>query len=151
MGTHCSISILKEELAGTTYKGIYCHYDGYPEHNGMLLLENYNTEELVEKLISLGDMSTMGEKIEPDPEKGEHNFDKPQDDVCVYYHRDRGEEWQWTQPHEAKTEQEHYERYKHEYNYLFYKGKWYWNDYGAENWECGKVLWKELTEADCRM
>ena len=132
------------------YKGIYCHSDGYLSHNGTILLQCYNTAELVEELISLGDMSFLAERIEPEAGT-KHSFDNPQDGVCIYYHRDRGEDWEYTKPCEAETEQEYYNRNKQEYNYLFKDGKWYWNDCSLENWEGKKVLWKELTEEDCRM
>ncbi len=83
--------ICKENQDGT-YTGIYCHSDGYLTYNGAMLLDYYQDREKVEKLISLGDMSILNEKIEPDPDK-EHSFDfdKRQEDVCVFYGRDRGE------------------------------------------------------------
>jgi hypothetical protein len=77
------------------YKGVYCHWDGYPEHNGKILMENYKDRERVEELINLGDMSSLGKYISPEeagktPE--EHSYDHPLKDVTVYYGRDRGEE-----------------------------------------------------------
>ena len=76
-----------------TYKAVYCHYDGYLAYNGAMLLEYYNTKERVEELISLGNISSLREKITP--EKGStHSFDKPDKDVTVFYGRDRGEKGQ---------------------------------------------------------
>lgn len=37
-----------------SYKSIYCHWDGYPEYNGLILFENYKDKNKVEKLINLG-------------------------------------------------------------------------------------------------
>jgi len=74
-------------------KAIYCHWDGYIEYNGVVLNEFYNTAEKVEELLALGNISSLGEKPNPDP-TCVHNFDTPQKGVTVAYHRDRGEELQ---------------------------------------------------------
>ena len=29
--------------------GIYCHFDGYPEHAGRILIDNYLTEQQVDQ------------------------------------------------------------------------------------------------------
>lgn len=81
MSTRSTISIL--ELNGTV-KQIYCHYDGYVSNNGRLLKTFYNTPNLVKELISGGDLSVLGEYINP------VSFNKP-DPNCCYYGRDRGE------------------------------------------------------------
>ncbi len=88
MSTKSLICIEQED---GSFKGIYCHYDGYLDYNGRMLLEYYNDRKTVEKLISLGDMSSLNKHIVPNP-KYTHSFDKPQIDVCVFYGRDRGEE-----------------------------------------------------------
>jgi hypothetical protein len=41
MGTRSTIAI---QNADNTVTGIYCHWDGYVEHNGKILNENYTTE-----------------------------------------------------------------------------------------------------------
>lgn len=38
---------------------VYCHWDGYPEHNGRVLRTHYNTEEQVRELIDGGDLSAL--------------------------------------------------------------------------------------------
>lgn len=73
------------------YYGIYCHWDGYPAYNGNILLNHYKNRDKVEKLISLGDLSSLGPNIDPDPSQL-HSFDNEQPGVCVFYGRDRGEE-----------------------------------------------------------
>lgn len=83
-------SYICRENENGSFTGIYCHHDGYLTYNGALLLDHYNTPERVDKLISLGDISTLNEKIDPDPHF-EHNFDNRQEDVSVFYGRDRGE------------------------------------------------------------
>ena len=107
-----------------TYKGVYCHYDGYLDYNGVMLLEHYNSKERVEELLSYGNISSLREKITP--EKGStHSFDNPDKDVTIFYGRDRGEEGQ-----EAFTCTE--EELKDptswiEYIYVFDNGKWYYS------------------------
>src|SRR5574344_900791 len=81
--------ICKENDDGT-YTGAYCHSDGYLTYNGAMLIDHYNKRERVEKLLSLGNMSSLNESIDPDPTKP-HSFDKRQDGVTVFYGRDRGE------------------------------------------------------------
>lgn len=78
--------------SGDTYETIYCHWDGYPEYMLPILRGNYNSFELASKLISFGDASSIGAKLEP-AEGQPHDFGHPAEDVCVFYHRDRGEDW----------------------------------------------------------
>jgi hypothetical protein len=42
---------------------IYCHSDGYWEHNGVRLQSFYNSQKMAEALIKLGDISYLGEEI----------------------------------------------------------------------------------------
>jgi hypothetical protein len=66
---------------------IYCHFDGYPEHNGAILREHYSNINRVNELLNLGDLSVLGQFI------GEkQDFDKRIKDNCLAYGRDRGEE-----------------------------------------------------------
>jgi hypothetical protein len=68
-------SLIGIKLNDNIVKTIYCHWDGYPEHNGKLLVENYNTPAAILGLLELGDLSTLAET----PAK------------CSAYHRDRKE------------------------------------------------------------
>ena len=65
---------------------IYCHFDGYPEHNGEILTEHYASVERVNELMKLGDLSVLGKFI---GEKQDFNNRIP--DCCLAYGRDRGE------------------------------------------------------------
>lgn len=56
MGTHCRIGL---ELADHTIISVYCHWDGYPEHTGKLLVQEYDNKEDLEDLIDGGDMSSI--------------------------------------------------------------------------------------------
>lgn len=90
MGTRSTIAIKTED----GIKAIYCHWDGYVDHNGRILREHYQDPTKIAELIALGDLSTLGTEI------GEvHPFDKdhsePELDMtgnwCLAYGRDRGE------------------------------------------------------------
>tara|TARA_R100001082_G_scaffold108875_1_gene84892 strand:- start:131 stop:574 length:444 start_codon:yes stop_codon:yes gene_type:complete len=43
---------------------MYCHYDGYLEHNGKLLLDNYTSTKDVKALISLGNIRSLKPTID---------------------------------------------------------------------------------------
>lgn len=68
-------------------KSIYVHFDAY----GFLpiLKEHYNTQEKVDQLLALGDLSALGES--PECPEG-HTYDTPVDGYCVAFGRDRDEE-----------------------------------------------------------
>lgn len=57
MSTRCRIGL---EKADKTIKSIYCHFDGYPEGVGKTLKEHYNNPADIEKLLELGDISSLG-------------------------------------------------------------------------------------------
>ena len=83
-------SLICKELPNGKFRTIYCHYDGYLEHNGEILCDVYDTAEKVDKLLDLGDLSQLDIKIEPIKEL-KHTFDDKQKGVCVAYGRDRGD------------------------------------------------------------
>lgn len=65
---------------------IYCHFDGYPDHNGKILTEHYSNINRVNELLNLGDLSVLGAEL------GEkQDFNKRVRDCCLAYGRDRGE------------------------------------------------------------
>lgn len=72
------------------YTGIYLHYDGYPSYAGDILYNYYNTSNKVEKLISLGDLSSIAPEIGNKIDFNDYEARKTQ---CCAYHRDRGEEF----------------------------------------------------------
>ena len=114
MSTRSRIGIANED---GTVTSIYCHFDGYPEHNGRLLLEHWNDKYLVEHLMNLGDLSVLGKEI------GERqNFNQPTSgNWCLAYGRDRGEQGVDAMEHHSVP----YFLYNgEEYNYLFQDGKW---------------------------
>ena len=118
-------SYIAEKIDENTYRGVYCHYDGYLEYNGRMLLEHYNTQERVDKLLSLGCISSLHEKLEP--EAGSHHcFDTPDKDVTVFYGRDRGEKGQEAF---ARTEKQLKDpRSWINFIYVFDNGTWYFSE-----------------------
>jgi hypothetical protein len=91
MSTRSYIVIEEKKKSGELYyEGIYCHWDGYPRNNGQILFDHYQDREKVEKLISLGDISSLAEEI--DATEPTHSFDTPVKGVTIFYGRDRGEE-----------------------------------------------------------
>ena len=119
MGTRSTIAVKHED---ETVSQVYCHWDGYLEHNGKLLVENYNTLEAAERLVCGGDMSSLGRRIEP---IGVHTFGDREKDTTVYYGRDRGEDWAQTKPREFDSFEEFQRGFQsEEYDYLFMAGTW---------------------------
>lgn len=85
-------SYIAKKIGEDAYLTIYCHADGYLTYNGAMLLDHYNTPERVDALLALGDISTLQEKLEPDPNSPHSfNYDERQEGVTVAYGRDRGE------------------------------------------------------------
>ncbi len=96
MGTRSTIAL---EYADGTVQQVYCHWDGYLEHNGKILAEHYSNPFVLRDLIDLGDVSslrpTVGtkhafSKLEV-PMDGEA-YDKLYGDMTTFYGRDRAED-----------------------------------------------------------
>lgn len=118
MATRSTIAIENEDGSVTS---IYCHFDGYFTGVGLTLDEHYRDREKVQSLIALGDLSSLGEHINPPPGT-HHTWESPQRNVTVSYHRDRGEDKK-----EPMFYGNSYEFFKsgERYRYLFTKGgKW---------------------------
>ncbi|MCM1556921.1 MAG: hypothetical protein NC087_05245 [Anaeroplasma bactoclasticum] len=114
-------SYICKELPNGKYKTIYCHSDGYIDFNGAILNDCYTTEKKVDKLLALGNISSLGVVTKPDKRKT-HNFDNPQRYVCVAYGRDRGENKEQSRD---LTLKEMFKNTWIEYFYMFDKdGKW---------------------------
>jgi len=82
-------SLIGKLNSDNTVSYIYCHFDGYPEHNGVILQEHYSTPFKVDHLLALGDLSVLGEVI---GEKQDfNNYSTRNNNWCLAYGRDRGE------------------------------------------------------------
>lgn len=78
-------STIALEFADGTVGQVYCHWDGYLDHNGRILLEHWSDPFKLQKLIDLGDLSTLHSELGV-----KHHFDNHRDG-CTFYGRDRGE------------------------------------------------------------
>lgn len=104
------------------YEGIYCHFDGYPEGVGATLKEHYTEESKIAALFALGDLSSLGERVDP---IGPHSFSNREDGTTTAYHRDRGDDFLITK---GATIEEVCNMIDHEYAYVWDGGKWTVNE-----------------------
>ena len=139
MSTRSRIGMVK---ADGSVVSIYCHHDGYLSYVGDTLLKHYTDRAKVESLISLGDISSLHENVDPDPKggktkiydswepkvvdaNGKHTFDHPQEGVVVAYARDRGEDPEDVKPRVDKDVDAFVKSDVEEYGYLFTQdGTW---------------------------
>jgi hypothetical protein len=132
MATSATI-ILKTKEA--KYKSIYLHNDGYPKGAGYILKKYYKDYDKVEKLISLGNISSLGLEPISTPQAW-----KKRDDMFyvmehpefwnkyTFAYKDRGDTGQ-----EAQESQElAYAIGGTDYSYLYQDGKWYMVDDNAQ-------------------
>lgn len=134
MATRSTIGIMNLD---STVTAVYCHWDGYPEHNGRILQEYYTTSEKVRELIGFGSISSLRPKIgvkhpfsKYEVKDGEVYDEEAYQDMTTFYGRDRGE----TTHVEARTfadSTKFVEQFGEEYNYLFVGDTWYVNDHGT--------------------
>lgn len=61
MATRCRIAKVQDD---GTVKSIYCHWDGYPEGVGKMLLQHYTNPDKVDELVAIGNISSLHETIE---------------------------------------------------------------------------------------
>jgi hypothetical protein len=104
MGTRSRVGVMH----GDVCKSVYCHYDGYLEHTGQILLKNYDSTA-ANQLVARGDNSGV------QPTISEMNF-----------YSERGEtdvEWQVANSFEEFLDQ--VEKCFAEYYYVMRDGVWY--------------------------
>ena len=104
MGTRSRVAVMH----GTVCKSVYCHYDGYLDYTGRILLAHYNSTA-ANLLIARGDNSGVKETLE------EMNFyaDRDEDNVS----------WQVSHTFEEFLEQ--VQGNGCEYYYVMRDGVWY--------------------------
>jgi hypothetical protein len=121
MATRSTIAL---EYADGKVAQVYCHWDGYLEHNGQILMDHYRDPFKVERLIDLGDLSSLGPEVDPEPYR-EHNFDASQEGVSVFYGRDRKEDGCEARVFESYDHYVNRHDYE-EYEYILRRdGEWY--------------------------
>ena len=120
MATRSTIAI---QLENGSINQVYCHWDGYLSNNGKILMEYYNNAEIIKYLISKGSISILAKNINHNKDS-KHEFNSPQKDVCVFYHRDRDEELYIDsfENFEEYSENGNFE----EFNYIFKDNEWYY-------------------------
>jgi hypothetical protein len=124
-----------------TIRAVYCHWDGYLEHNGKLLAENYRTDEKIDRLLNEGALSSLGRDIGT-----KHSFDELQHQShCTFYSRDRGEGIEETKAEVFRNEQDFFVGAKSnwaEFVYLWKDQKWWYKQTYTE------ADWSELKTED---
>ncbi len=117
MATRSTIAI---EHENGTVDQIYCHWDGYLEHNGQMLIHYWQDRYKIEQMIQLGNMSSLGTEI-----GSKHDFDNPHRGECNFYGRDRGEGGVAAKRFKSFEDYEQNHSYE-EYEYIFRAdGQWY--------------------------
>ena len=86
MGTRSAIGYKTPE---GKIRAKYSHYDGYPAYTGVMLEQHYQEARKIAQMVELGDQSFIAPNIFPTNDT--HSFNTPQEDVIVFYGRDRGE------------------------------------------------------------
>ena len=136
MGTRSRIAVMH----GDVCKSVYCHWDGYLEHNGAILQEHYDSSK-ANQLVALGDLSSLRPEIgEKHPfSQFELNKESPDFDAlialyekaeaqgwCTFYGRDRGEQnVEWKVAHTFDQFLEQVNNCGAEYYYVMRDGVWY--------------------------
>ena len=104
MGTRSRVAVMH----GDVCKSVYCHFDGYLEYTGQILLKHYDSTK-ANLLVSLCDNSGVKETVE------EMNF-----------YKDRGEEdVSWQVAHSFEEFLEQVDGCCGEYYYVMRDGVWY--------------------------
>ena len=127
MGTRSTIAL---EFADGTVQQVYCHWDGYLEHNGKILQEHYSDPFKLRDLIDLGDMSSLGESIGT-----QHAFEKAPEGECTFYGRDRNEsgcEARKFKDYLDYAENHQYEEYEYILRACGDKAVWFVSDHGKD-------------------
>ena len=142
MATRSRIGIENDD---GSVSSVYCHWDGYPNNNGVMLERHYKNRDKVKKLIELGSLSSLAPLV--DPTKETHSFNNPEEDVVKAYHRDRGDSYD--KPRIDSSKESYFSGDIQEYGYLFTKeGKWVVCDAyrNREITDCSKYLMKNLAD-----
>jgi hypothetical protein len=126
MSTHARIGYFNSET--NKIHSVYVHNDG--DEAGNILKKYYNKPPIIIELLSFGNMSSLGKDIHP------NNSD---DNVCIFYERDRGEKNQ-------KASITSKWRNTEEYNYLFKDGEWYVRTDGEKVWKTFNLVEKDTYE-----
>jgi hypothetical protein len=135
MGTRSRIGVMH----GDVVKSVYCHWDGYLEHNGAILQEHYDSAK-ANHLVALGDISSLDFEVEI-PEGVEHSFQVPLKGVTTFYGRDRGETGcEFAVNHSFNDFLERCDACGAEFYYIMKDGVWYCGDTYSTSPISGKLV-----------
>ena len=142
MGTRSMIAI--QNPYNKTVRAVYCHWDGYLEHNGAILAKHYSASPKANNLIALGDISSLRPEIgvkhsfsRLDTTIPEDEYERLYGDMTTYYGRDRGESnAEFRVFKTAADAVEHYDHSCAEYFYLYRYSK-------ASDYESGEWFYKK--------
>ena len=117
-------SVIAKTQPSGKIKASYCHFDGYPEHNGKILASYYTDKKKINSLLAEGEISVLGrnigEKIDFDDYQLCHALNQ-----CRFYHRDRGEKLRKNTVRDASELEEYANDCNAEFVYLFKENKWH--------------------------
>ena len=156
MGTRSMIAI--ENPNSKAVKAIYCHWDGYLQHNGSILNKHYSNSPKVNNLIALGDLSSLRPEIGVKHAFQTYNmtkeeqeaYEKEHGDSCTFYTRDRGEDAPYKFFPTIKEAQGYYDGSWCEYFYLYRydanqeTGKWFYRTRENGRWKNLKTAMKKF-------
>ena len=153
MGTRSMIAI--QNPYSKDVRAVYCHWDGYLEHNGSILNKHYSASSKVNNLVALGDLSSLRPEIGIQhafssldvPKAEQEAYDKEHGNSCTFYTRDRGEDAPFKVFPTLKKAESYFEGSWCEYLNLFKYSKA--DDYQSGEWHFKKMgeRWKKLAPA----
>ena len=151
MGTRSRIGVMH----GEKLKSVYCHWDGYLQHNGLILQNHYDSAK-ANHLVSLGYISSLKEEIgvehpfsqfDVTPNLSQDEYYEKYGKMTTFYGRDRKEtdtDFTVDQTFEEFLSKD----YDYEYYYIMRDGVWYVGvAYATDNMVPGQlyVLAEKLT------
>ena len=128
MGTRSRIGVMH----GDKLKSVYCHWDGYLQHNGQLLQDHYDSAK-ANHLVALGDISSLKEQIgvehpfsqfDVTPNLSQDEYYEKYGKMTTFYGRDRkdsGTDFTVDQSYDEFLSKD----YDYEYYYIMRDGVWY--------------------------
>jgi hypothetical protein len=143
MATRSTIAL---EFADGTVQQVYCHWDGYVDHNGAILQDHYSDPYKLRDLIDMGALSSLGAEIgDVRPFDNPHTYGTLEYDAfnaqyknqCLFYTRDRGEDLQVNKFKDfADYERNHqYEEYEYILRQIDGQAVWFVSSYDTNGYE----------------
>jgi hypothetical protein len=133
MGTRSTIAL---EFADGTVEQVYCHWDGYLEHNGKILAQHYMDPFKVKQLLALGGFSSLRETVE---ETAETAYTQRGEEISINKYKNADE-------YVAECQQE-------EYDYILRPvggvAVWFVRYYDTNAWITLAEAFQKQTQEEC--